>query len=97
MDRKLAGLAMLAKYTDYLRPVLVSVLVLSIPFIFNYVATWLFFQIRHWSNEAVKNPPTIPHWIPFIGSSLDLSFNALNFVKSSTYVRLTLLKSRGLA
>lgn len=90
MDRALAGLAMLSTYIDYLPPVIVSIFVLSIPFTFNYIATWLFFQISHWSNDAVKNPPTIPHWIPFIGSSVDLSFSALNFVKSSTYVQVTL-------
>ena len=94
MDRVLAGLAMIPTFTDYLRPALVTIFALSIPFIFNYVATWLFFQITHWSKEAAKIPPTIPHLIPFIGSSFDLGFNALNFVKSSTYVHITLLKSQ---
>lgn len=82
---------MISTYTNYLRPALVSILVVSIPFIFNFVATWLFFQIRNWRKGPVKNPPTIPHWIPFIGSSLDLAFNALKFIKSSTYVQIILL------
>ena len=79
-------LATFKTFMYHLRPILVSLFVLSIPFIFNYIATWLFFQIRHWSKKSAKVPPTIPHLIPFLGSSLDLGLNALNFVKYSTYV-----------
>lgn len=72
------------EFTNSLRLALVGVFVLSIPFIFNYVATWLFFQVRHWSKEAAKIPPTIPHLVPWIGSSLSLAFNAFGFVKWCT-------------
>lgn len=88
MDKIIAGFGMLSTYTDFLRPTLLSVFVLSIPFTFNFVATWLFYNTSNLRKKAVKNPPTIPHWIPYIGSSLDLAFNALNFVKSSTYVQI---------
>ncbi len=84
MDRVLAEFNKLPSFTDYLPPVCLSIFVLSIPFILNYAATWLFFHTRHWSKAAARDPPTIPHMIPFIGSSLDLGFNALNFIKSST-------------
>lgn len=86
-DQELVLLATFTKLTDYIRPVLVSLFVISIPFLFNFVATWLFFQIQSWSKKAARIPPTIPHSIPFLGSSLDFGFNPLNFVKSSTCVR----------
>ncbi|KAL9128893.1 MAG: hypothetical protein Q9217_002515 [Psora testacea] len=84
MDPDLARFAKPLLIMDCLRPALVALFVLSIPFIFNYVATTLFFRISHRSKEAVKTPPTIPHSIPILGSSLDLGFNALSFVESST-------------
>ena len=80
-----AKIAFLVTSAVCLRPALGSLFILSFAFIFNYVAYWLFFQTRHWSKKAAKTPPTIPHLIPFVGSSLSLGFNALEFVKSSTY------------
>ena len=58
----------LVDYAEILRLPLVAIFILSIPFIVNFVATWLFFQVRHWSKEAAKKPPTIPHLLPWIGN-----------------------------
>lgn len=76
----------LVNYAEILRLPLVAIFILSIPFIFNFVATWLFFQVRHWSKEAAKKPPTIPHLLPWIGNVYSLTFDTLNFVKWCTYV-----------
>ena len=86
-------LPLYSTYIDYLRPTISFIFILAIPFIFNYVATWLFFKIRLLSKKVKRIPPTIPHFIPFIGSSLELGLSPLKFVNSSTYVQATLLIS----
>ena len=66
------------------RKAAVSLFLLSVPFIFNYTATWIFFQLSHLSNKAVKVPPTIPHMVPVLGSTYHFAFSGLNFVRDAT-------------
>ena len=64
--------------------VVVTMLFLSVPFIFNYIATWLFFWVSHLSKKAVKVPPAAPYMVPFLGSTYHFAFNGLNFVRNAT-------------
>ncbi|KAI9876361.1 MAG: hypothetical protein M1830_006662 [Pleopsidium flavum] len=67
------------------RVVFVSILLLSIPFVFNYLVIWLFFHVSQWSKKAGKVPPTVPYLVPFLGSTISYLWNPLKFVGSSTY------------
>lgn len=79
----LADLAPGASLIMTMRKATVILLILAFPFIFTYLSTWLFFEIRHWSNKLTKVPPNIPYMIPFLGSALDFGFNPRKFVTGS--------------
>ncbi|RAL60974.1 hypothetical protein DID88_010070 [Monilinia fructigena] len=65
--------------------VYVAVLAVALSCFLNYVLTRLSFERRRRSDgAALETPPTIPYWLPFLGSSLDFGFDALAFIKSST-------------
>lgn len=67
--------------------VYVAVAAVALSCLLNYVLTRLSFErSRRSDGAALEIPPTIPYWLPFLGSSLDFGFNALAFIKSSTYV-----------
>ena len=66
-----------------IRKAVVSLFLLSAPFIFNYTTTWIFPQLSHLRNKAVKVPPTIPHMVPALGSSYHFAFSGLNFVRDA--------------
>lgn len=66
------------------RKAVVSILLLSAPFIFNYIATWLVFWISHLSKKALKVPPATPYMVPFLGSTYRFAFEGLNFVRDAT-------------
>ena len=71
--------------TQFLRPASVSLLFLGFPFLLNYMVFSIYFQVSHYSAKTrVKVPSTIPYWIPFLGSSLQLGFNALKFIDQCT-------------
>lgn len=61
-----------------------GLLCLSLSFVLNYIVTWVLYQVGHRRVNAVKVPPAVPHWIPFLGSALEFAFNGRNFVASST-------------
>ncbi|KAA8575355.1 hypothetical protein EYC84_004527 [Monilinia fructicola] len=65
--------------------VYVAVAAVALSCLLNYVLTRLSFErSRRSDGAALEIPPTIPYWLPFLGSSLDFGFNALAFIKSST-------------
>ena len=70
------------------RKVLTAFLFLAFPFTFQYLATWLFFQIAHWRSKVAKVPPNVPYTIPFLGSALGFGLNPGRFVTSSASVSL---------
>lgn len=64
---------------------LVVISIICFPFVFNYIATWFFFQISHMASEtAIKVPPTVPYMVPILGSTLSFAFNGLDFVHKAT-------------
>ncbi|TGO52383.1 hypothetical protein BCON_0142g00090 [Botryotinia convoluta] len=65
--------------------VYMAALILALSCLVNYGVRCLSFKRGCSTNgSALAIPPTIPYWIPFLGSSFDFGFNALNFINSST-------------
>lgn len=72
-------------FLTYLYTALVAISIFCFPFIFNYIATWFFFQLSHMvSKTASKVPPTVPYMIPILGSTYNFAFNGLDFVHKAT-------------
>ncbi|KAF7876781.1 hypothetical protein EAF04_001864 [Stromatinia cepivora] len=68
----------------YAGAVYMAAFAIGLSCLLNYIITRLSFEKGCSSNGAtLATPPTIPYWIPFLGSSLDFGFNALAFIKSS--------------
>lgn len=72
-------------FFTYSYTALVFVSIICFPFVFNYITTWLFFQISHVVSEtAMKVPPTVPYMVPILGSTFNFVFNGLDFVHKAT-------------
>ena len=70
-----------------IRQCAIALTILSIPFVFTYILTWLLFNIpqlspRLWRQQSVKVPPTIPYVFPFVGDLPQYLTNAQPFVES---------------
>lgn len=81
-------------YGITLGEVLVTLFILAIPFILQYVASLLFFHIACWSTAVERAPPKIPYVIPFLGSALEFGLHPGKFVTTSALVSLCHLKSQ---
>ena len=68
------------------RYVLVFAFLLSIPFIVNYFIIWVIFQYTHLVKQIGKVPPTLPHLVPLLGSTLSFVWGGTSFGKYATYV-----------
>lgn len=75
--------AILSLLTNNARLVFVFLLV-SLPFVVNYLVFWLYFQASQRSKGTGKMPPTIPYMVPFLGSTIPYLWNPSRFVRSST-------------
>ncbi|QSZ29810.1 hypothetical protein DSL72_004328 [Monilinia vaccinii-corymbosi] len=74
-----------ATVIQQIRAAYMAAIAIAFSFLLNYVFTRLSFERGRRSNDAaLATPPTIPYWLPFLGSSLDFGFNALAFIRSST-------------
>lgn len=49
---------------------LVSAMLLAIPFIAFYIATWKSFAAHSSKRMPVRVPPTVPYLVPYLGSAL---------------------------
>ena len=76
------------------RKVLTAFLLIAFPFVFNYIFTWILFQITHLSNRTGRVPPDIPHAIPLIGNAFEFVFNPGRFIISAVSVSLCFPEGR---
>jgi len=76
----------LASGPSTLRYVFVLAFLFSIPFIVNYAIIWVMFRHTHLTEKVGKIPPTLPHLVPLLGSTISFVWDGANFVKYATYV-----------
>lgn len=83
-QRKIVDVPLSTMFLKEFQFPLVCAFLLALVFSMNYVSLWLGFRISHLRKKTVKVPPTIPYFIPFLGSTYNFGFNGLKFVDSST-------------
>lgn len=76
----------LAAGPSTLRPVFVFAFLFSIPFILNYAIIWVMFRRSHLTEKDGKIPPTLPHLVPLLGSTISFVWDGASFFKYATYV-----------
>ncbi|KAF5023410.1 hypothetical protein F66182_4510 [Fusarium sp. NRRL 66182] len=58
-----------------------SCVLLIIPFLFTYVFT-SFGNSGYEDGQAVREPPRVPYWIPFVGNTIGFAYNTESFLWS---------------
>ncbi|KAI0479832.1 cytochrome P450 [Xylaria cf. heliscus] len=66
------------------KSVILSCLLIFIPLLLRYLLYWLAYHVAYLRRREKQRPPTLPHFIPLLGSTIPFAFDCLNFFKNAT-------------
>lgn len=69
---------------DRLRAILVAVIVLGIPFLFNYLILVLMYHWAHYNGREEQLPPEYPVLVPYLRSGASLLYDTQHFFHRAT-------------
>jgi hypothetical protein len=68
------------------RIAIVSVVLLAVPFLVMYIATWRWYAAQNSKRTPTRVPPTVPYMVPYLGSALRFGFSPSKCVTGTRLV-----------
>jgi hypothetical protein len=73
------------------RQILDCYFLLSIPFLFNYLFSWVTYHWVYRKQAGRRVPPELPAILPFLGNTIPFLWDSASFVTKATYEHQSIL------
>lgn len=64
--------------------VILSCLLILIALLLRYLLYWRAYHVAYLRRREKQPPPTLPYFIPLLGSTIPFAFDTLNFFRNAT-------------